>query len=184
MLQKTKPNLNTVCERDQNLLSGLMTSLFNASTSTTAVSNVSLRVEGTCTWILKHPKFLQWQAKNHSLNLLWISGVPGCGKTVLSSFLSEELKANQPSTLVCSILCYDKIDAKMVLCNIIHQLLSVKKELARHALSHWEQKGERFAQHWPTLCDIWKACCNDPLSGNIILMIDALDECDKSSRAD
>ena len=96
----------------------------------------------------------------------------------------EELKTNRTSTLVCSFFCYDKINAKKVLCNVIHQLLSPKRGLARHAFPHWEVEGEQFAQHWPTLCDIWKACCNDHSSGSIILVIDALDECDKSSRDD
>src|SRR5205807_7312246 len=43
-------------------------------------------VEGTCSWVTEHPKYKDWLAKEKS-GLLWLSADPGCGKSVIASFL-------------------------------------------------------------------------------------------------
>jgi hypothetical protein len=47
------------------------------------------RVEGTCEWIKGNAKYHQWRVAPSSL--LWISGSPGKGKTMLSTFVAETL---------------------------------------------------------------------------------------------
>ncbi|KAI8628879.1 hypothetical protein F5Y19DRAFT_99967 [Xylariaceae sp. FL1651] len=49
------------------------------------------RTEGTCEWILEHPKFGSWLSSSTS-NLLWLHGRPARGKSVLSSFLVSNLR--------------------------------------------------------------------------------------------
>jgi hypothetical protein len=47
------------------------------------------RVEGTCEWIKTNKLYNSWL---HSQSqLLWLSGGPGKGKTMLSIYLAEEL---------------------------------------------------------------------------------------------
>src|SRR5438309_1316925 len=48
-------------------------------------------VEGTCTWVTEHPKYTEWMEKK-SAGLLWLSADPGCGKSVIASFLVGHLK--------------------------------------------------------------------------------------------
>ena len=48
------------------------------------------RVDGTCRWIKSHALYDSW-LRSHS-QLLWVSGDPGKGKTMLSIFLAEELE--------------------------------------------------------------------------------------------
>src|SRR4051794_27706260 len=48
------------------------------------------RVEGTCEWIKINRIYMSWISGD--TNLLWISGGPGKGKTMLSIFLTEELE--------------------------------------------------------------------------------------------
>src|SRR5881394_2579597 len=48
-------------------------------------------VKGTCTWVLQHQKFLTW-LEEPSSSLLWVSGGPGRGKSVLASFLIDDLQ--------------------------------------------------------------------------------------------
>src|ERR1700721_1581 len=48
------------------------------------------RVDGTCKWIKTNALFDSW-FRSHS-QLLWLSGGPGKGKTMLSIFLAEELE--------------------------------------------------------------------------------------------
>jgi len=61
------------------------------------------RVEGTCTWFLKHPKYQNWRQECRS-SLLWLSADAGCGKSVLASFLVGELRNS--SVTCCSSTHY------------------------------------------------------------------------------
>lgn len=47
-------------------------------------------LEGSCAWMLEHPDFLRWR-DNDDTQLLWISGEPGKGKTMLMIALVDEL---------------------------------------------------------------------------------------------
>ena len=53
----------------------------------------SLRHQGTGEWLLEEPQFKRWLAGE--TNFLWIHGVPGSGKTVLSSNIIAELERLQ-----------------------------------------------------------------------------------------
>ncbi|KAH0537658.1 hypothetical protein FGG08_005571 [Glutinoglossum americanum] len=147
------------------------------------------RADGTCIWFLQHPKYLAW-LKEEKSSLLWVSGDPGCGKTVLSSFLVDELKgtgsqATLPAT-VCFFFCDDKIesqkDGKEVLSGLLHQLFSANRPLIRHAMRHFEAKGSQMVKDMKALWDILRTASDDPEAGNIICVIDALDECEEPSR--
>ncbi|KAK2678869.1 P-loop containing nucleoside triphosphate hydrolase [Fusarium oxysporum f. sp. vasinfectum] len=43
-------------------------------------------VLGTCTWILQNPQYRDW-LRSEECFLLWVSADPGCGKSVLASYL-------------------------------------------------------------------------------------------------
>ncbi|KAH8913014.1 hypothetical protein BR93DRAFT_906681 [Coniochaeta sp. PMI_546] len=46
----------------------------------------------TGTWLLRLPEWTAWLQPDVPRRLLWVHGIPGAGKTVLASFLIEELK--------------------------------------------------------------------------------------------
>lgn len=46
--------------------------------------NRKRRVEGTGTWFLQHPKFLDWSSGNAKYQLLPCYGDPGAGKTIIA----------------------------------------------------------------------------------------------------
>lgn len=58
--------------------------------------------EGMCEWFMNHPKYRAWRDKNparkskshdhDTASMLWVQGPPGYGKTVLSSFIVNDLK--------------------------------------------------------------------------------------------
>src|SRR5205807_935471 len=56
-------------------------------------------VEGTCIWVTQHPKYKDW-LEGRTSSLLWLSADPGCGKSVIASFLITHLKT-QPNATVC-----------------------------------------------------------------------------------
>ncbi len=48
--------------------------------------------QGTCNWILNIPEYTFWRTGDDaSLRLLWINGNPGVGKSVLSSFIINDM---------------------------------------------------------------------------------------------
>jgi hypothetical protein len=45
--------------------------------------------KGTCRWLIDSPEFIQWiKTKNSAI---WLYGIPGAGKTILSSLVIEEV---------------------------------------------------------------------------------------------
>ena len=55
----------------------------------------SVRLDGTCDWILNHPAYVQWISEEHSdetAKVLWINAPAGFGKTVLSARIITHLK--------------------------------------------------------------------------------------------
>src|SRR5437868_6231516 len=57
-------------------------------------------VKGTCTWVTEHPKYREWVEKQGA-GLLLLSADPGCGKSVMASFLVGHL-----TTKTDAIVCY------------------------------------------------------------------------------
>jgi Cdc6-like AAA superfamily ATPase len=50
------------------------------------------RHQGTGAWFLHSDLYVKWkEAKHH--NALWLYGIPGCGKTVLTSTVIKDLEA-------------------------------------------------------------------------------------------
>lgn len=48
---------------------------------------------GSCEWIFLRPVFLSWlEDCSDRSRILWMHGVPGCGKSILSSFVIEQLQ--------------------------------------------------------------------------------------------
>lgn len=53
------------------------------------------RMEDSCGWVLKTTEFVRWEehiSSPEKLQVLWVSGLPGSGKTHISSFLVDYLQ--------------------------------------------------------------------------------------------
>jgi hypothetical protein len=51
-----------------------------------------------------------------------------------------------------------------------------------HALQDFDTKGDGFTSEFDTLWRILRSCLKDQTCGNIVCVLDALDECEKSNR--
>jgi len=122
--------------------------------------------------------------------LLWISGHPGSGKTVLSAYLMEHLSANKPPFIsrntVCFFFCDDKIesqrDGKAILRSLIHQILTRRRKLIRHIKAAYDVQGPRLVDNFNELWRIFKAITTDSGAGSINIIADAIDECKEKTR--
>ncbi|PWW76753.1 hypothetical protein C7212DRAFT_351954 [Tuber magnatum] len=112
-------------------------------------------VEGTCTWVTGHPKYKDWLEKR--TGLLWISA--DC----------------QTDAIVCYFFFKDDSDeqrsATFALCAILHQIF-----VRRISLSG-------FTEEVDTLWDILVKAIAEGRAGDVICVVDALDECEEGTRA-
>ena len=58
------------------------------------------RQEGTGLWFLQSHVYTQWKIQRNST--LWLYGIPGCGKTILSSTIIEDLEKTFPPQIFCT----------------------------------------------------------------------------------
>lgn len=145
------------------------------------------RVDGTCLWIKDNKLYRSW-LESH-LQLLWISGGPGKGKTMLSIFLGEELKrtAEHSGALVLQYFC-DNNDEKRntavaIIRGLIFQLLQLRPKLADYILPTFKTRGASLfeSSSLPSLWTIFeKMTCASGI-GTTYCVLDGLDECDAVS---
>lgn len=153
--------------------------------------------QGTCQWILKSAKFGSWQAEDHPA-VLWVAGHAGSGKTVASSFLAGRLEeaihhhSNTVATAtagdVFAYFCNDMIthqrNAHGVLAGLIFQLLSSHHSLAGRVRKAYDIHGATLTQSFAALWTLFKEMAGDLVAGSrsVVIVIDALDECEPASR--
>lgn len=145
-------------------------------------------VEGTCNWILKHPQYVSWASKRES-TLLWLTGNPGCGKTILSAYLTEQLdgpKHGSSAAFVCFYFCDDRVsaqkDGKSILRSIIYQILRRRRSLIKYLKAIIDIQGPNLASSFQSLWNIFLAITSDPILGPVHIVVDAIDECEAQTR--
>lgn len=61
-------------------------------------SQIPTRHGKTLDWVLRDFNYRKWANKDSESQLVWITGDPECGKTVLSKFLLENLEETSTET--------------------------------------------------------------------------------------
>ncbi|KAL7824032.1 hypothetical protein V8C26DRAFT_384656 [Trichoderma gracile] len=147
------------------------------------------KVEGTCEWFFADERFRNWRDSEDS-RLLWVSAGPGCGKSVLSRALIDErrLSTNVTTSTLCYFFFKDGDESRMyahnALCAILHQLFSqdFTGNLIEQALPSYKNFGKALTTSFSKLWEIFLRCSSTADCGEIICLIDALDECQEESR--
>ncbi|RFU29824.1 hypothetical protein B7463_g6499, partial [Scytalidium lignicola] len=147
------------------------------------------RVDGTCKWILSNTEYLNWKIQQTTC-LLWISGYPGSGKTILSTFLTEYFSDGRFSPSLHMTLCYffcdeniaTQRDAMAILRSLIHQLIVRRRSLIKYVKASYDVYGPQFDQNLSELWRIFITIASDKRMKPLCVVIDALDECEESTR--
>ena len=151
------------------------------------MERTATRQPGTCNWFLKHPRFQTWREDAYS-KLLWVSANPGCGKSVLSKcFVEEKLATLDPRQ---ATICYfffkdvspDSRSITKALSAILHQLFTRLPCLVEHALSAFDENGDEISSMFSTMWEILENAAADLRAGEIVCVLDALDECEEASQ--
>ncbi|KAF4989612.1 hypothetical protein FDECE_14648 [Fusarium decemcellulare] len=155
-----------------------LTSSNKDSTYESSKDLVADRLNGTCEWFLRHENFQKW-LRQPSGPLL-VSADPGCGKSVLAKYLIDQELPR--SATICYFFFKDpgQNTVRQALCALLHQLLSQKEYLMEHATEQWKIDGPGLVNSTNSLWTILDNAVGDPQAGPIIIVLDALDECDAS----
>lgn len=145
-------------------------------------NHVEARLEGTCEWFLNHENFQRWSEEDSGP--LLVSADPGCGKSVLAKHLIDDRLPRS------STICYfffkdqDQCTVCQALCALLHQLFSQKPFLIKHAMEEYRENGQGMIRSTKSLWEILGKAVKDPETGPVIIVLDALDECDESEFKD
>lgn len=139
--------------------------------------------EGTCQWLWENSAFKSWLTSTHACPLL-VTADPGCGKSVLTRCVVDD-KLPRSATICYFFFSYQSQNrVNQALCALLHQLLSQKGILMKHAMEKFASDGERLPDMTSSLWDILRNAIRDREAGDVIFVVDALDECSHSDLPD
>ncbi|KAL7964970.1 ankyrin repeat-containing domain protein [Trichoderma sp. SZMC 28014] len=155
----------------------------------TLITNKGELIHGTCDWIVKKREFVEW--KNSNGGLLWISGGPGLGKTMLSIYLTEYLSScfrslddkHYSTYFFCDAKDIKRNNAVAIIRGMLFQLLEQKEELIKHILPTYTIQGEQIFQQsaFETVWKFFVTMIHDLGSSQVTCILDGLDECEPTS---
>ncbi|KAL3599795.1 hypothetical protein FPOAC2_04023 [Fusarium poae] len=143
---------------------------------------VEERVEGTCMWFLEHDHFQTWL--NQESGPLLVSADPGCGKSVLAKYLVDHGLPRLATICYFFFKDQDQNTVRQALCALLHQLFSLKPALIEHAMPQFRKDGQGLVSSTESLWKILRNAIQDPQTGPVIIVLDALDECAQSEFTD
>jgi ankyrin repeat protein len=151
------------------------------------ISTKGTRADGTCEWIIQNESYRSWL--HGGTRLLWVSGGPGKGKTMLSIFLTEERRLTQKAEdaelvfFFCSHQDEKRNTAIAVLRGLLYQIVGKRRNLVKHVLLYFEtpEKAQQTLSSLETLWIIFRRLVQDVDLGTMFCVLDGLDECDQDT---
>lgn len=145
------------------------------------------RQAGTGQWLLDSPEFQTWF--NTSDQILFCHGIPGAGKTVLSSVVVEDLKAKAEKNTGIGIAHFyfdfrrrDEQKPEVVFASLLRQLLTRHNPLPDYVKTVYDKhKYDQTSLPIDTLSKALHSVIET--YSRIFIVVDALDECHSVHRA-
>jgi hypothetical protein len=146
------------------------------------------RVEGTCEWLLVQEQYTAWLVEDGP-QLLRLVGGPGIGKTMISTYLVDELEERariSPAMTFAYYFCDNKDEkrntATAIVRGLLLQLLRQHHNFFRYIQPEFDLMKDGLFDHFDALWQILCKILGDFKEGEIYVLIDALDECEKSTQ--
>lgn len=130
-------------------------------------------------WIIDNPEFQKWRMDKRSRRL-WIKGDPGKGKTMLLCGIIQELeKDNRVCYFFCQATEETLNTANAVLRGLIFHLVQKYHGLISHVRKEYDKNQRLFEDHnaWQALCKVLESILEDDDLDEVLIIVDALDEC-------
>lgn len=146
------------------------------------------RVDGTCEWLIQHPHYQEWLT-DANRPLLWISGGPGKGKTMLAIYITEVLEPVVESAdnvllyYFCSNRDKNRNTALAIMRGILHQWIDLHPHLAKDIKSSFEgtETTKYTISSFVSLWRVFLTLLQQSTSSQVVCVLDGLDECEKAS---
>ncbi|KAH8429486.1 uncharacterized protein LDX57_007148 [Aspergillus melleus] len=163
----------------------------------TKIKRVKPHAPGTCKWLVNSADYQQWR-DGDSPQIMWLNGGPGMGKTILSTYLIQDLQELTPPGYKGEVAAEEERDPKAqrvafyfcdstdsrrnnmegILGGLLRQLLEHQKPI--FSRGRGVQLGEIESmfrnKDYDGLWTFFRDILND-ISDKIYLIIDGLDEC-------
>jgi predicted ATPase len=138
----------------------------------------SQRQEGTGLWFLQRDVFQKWQTEQHSF--VWLHGIPGCGKTILSSTIINYLEKTYPEQILLYFYFDFNDSSKQTLENVVRSLIGqlYRKRTETHTFLDSLFSSHENGQRQPScesLCKVLSQMLDE--AKEVYIVLDALDEC-------
>ncbi|ETS84698.1 hypothetical protein PFICI_02723 [Pestalotiopsis fici W106-1] len=133
--------------------------------------------EKTGQWFLDSEVYIKWKTERNSF--LWLQGIPGCGKTILSSSVVADLQDGPSRSLVYFYFDFSDV-AKQTLeqavRSLIYQLYHKQADLRQEVDDFYSScdNGDRQPLR-SALLELFKSMIRR--AGEVWIVLDALDEC-------
>lgn len=161
-------------KKDNEILDWLMKNNYDPQES-----YISKRQPGTGQWFLESDDFQNWlKADNQTL---FCPGIPGAGKSFMTSIVVEYLRNNYPSSCVAYVYCHSEHQEEQtptnMLRSILRQLVWNKSPLPKEVRELHDAHNTRIGSQ-PQLAKI-ALVLKSVIASNArtFIVIDALDEC-------
>ncbi|KAH8587961.1 hypothetical protein B0O99DRAFT_694005 [Bisporella sp. PMI_857] len=140
---------------------------------------INARYKGSGRRFIEGEAYIKWKKQHQSF--LWVHGIPGCGKTILTSTVIEDLQMSQECSPALLYFYFDFTDAQKqsfenAIRSFIDQLYFKCDSVQKHLESVYYscENGKRQ----PSIDSLRKAFANMiHEAGEVWIVLDALDEC-------
>ena len=156
-------------------------------------SNIESPCPGTYQWIFNDSRYISWSSPNcgpGSVNMLWIKGKPGSGKSTLmkAMLLNHERKSLKENCCLSFFFNARRAEIERsptgLYRSLLFQLLQASQVVMREFLPHYLQKeqqsfGDKIIWQAPELANFFHSSISRLESTVIYIFVDALDECEE-----
>ena len=138
---------------------------------------------GTCDWILAEKQIISWLDDDDKVPLLWKTGIPGAGKSILCSLIVQNAETRHDQSVIyyfCGQRSSDGSVLASLLCTLTVQLLRKNLELA--PLIHQAFLQKETGRSWVSIKKILKKVLSTVKTTRIVL--DGIDEWNQTAQRD
>ncbi|PON21714.1 ankyrin repeat domain-containing protein [Trichoderma gamsii] len=154
--------------------------------------DISLAHPRTCDWFFATSQFQQWYHRDNLQNhngVLWIKGHPGTGKSTLMKHTLRHLERELSETHIIAAHFFNargdssERTALSMLRSILYQLLEKEPSIYEQFVPLFRNKNRKFKTHWnwreSDLKNFLFFAIQHCRSKSLIVLVDALDECEE-----
>ncbi|KAF8535368.1 hypothetical protein BDD12DRAFT_893133 [Trichophaea hybrida] len=157
----------------------------------TRYDKISNEHEGSLEWLWTHEKYKAWSASESS-SLLYLEGKPGSGKSTLAKYFKENIAGKEPNCSSSIVVHYfytfrgtmRESNHSNMLQSILYTILEQDESFFFHFQGHFRQFRKSKSSEWPynSLKRVLSSLADHPVSKQLYLILDAMDESDEEDR--